>query len=572
MVPGERADGGPLENAAAGNEQSQVAPPSEGVSAHEGIEMTVDELMRLCLEHPYEVLEQHNGQSITVTGVIRDVWPNKFTFYSRGPRFEFHHEFTLETDDFGPSQLGPLVIECDSAFRPTEAETRQTLAGIQVGQPVTVSGDLSFSMGPSYTIKIRGASIVDSEPAPENAPPAEEFMTLDQLAPLLAGYGEQQEAGEEAVKACNRAFSKFLTEDGAIPADMLESMQHLPEIEKLLISEPISAEGLGQLATLPPVRTLQISHLSEGVTGADLAVLSDLAGMQAFRLAPVNDERAEAVAGFTSLRHVSLTRENRGAPHPSPEAVADIAGLPLVDSIELHLATDEHFAPLAGMENLRVLNVNVTRINGSGLALLAPLPRLRKLELVGTPETLQSLNALQELTSLRCLQIVTGNDEVGDLEFLQGLSELQVLDMRSVNIGPGSGANLDGLGELQLLKILSSGMTDDELAAFSETSKQYLKVLDLSDCRSFGDAGLSAFSQQSWPQLFELHLDNSQVGDDGLEALAMVNAPHLERIFLNGTNVTDAGIAHFKEWERKPYFHVNSTAVTREGLDALNAK
>lgn len=118
--------------------------------------------------------------------------------------------------------------------------------------------------------------------------------------------------------------------------------------------------------------------------------------------------------------------------------------------------TGEDLKVLAGLPQLRELNLTGVPISDADLKALAPLKQLRTLELAGTRVTDAGLEELRPLAGLRELGLAeTGVTDEG-LKHLAGLPELQVVWLRSTRI---TDAGLRELAKLTNLRGLGVGET-----------------------------------------------------------------------------------------------------------------
>jgi Leucine Rich repeat len=149
---------------------------------------------------------------------------------------------------------------------------------------------------------------------------------------------------------------------------------------------------------------------------------------------------------------------------------------------------DEGLAHLAGMAELRGIELSRTRVTDTGLAQLAKMPKLRFVELSGlkiTDAGLAHLSRLTDLESLTLAETLIGDD---GLAHLAGLPRLRSLGLRGTHVS---------------------------------------------------DAGLAHLRAQ--PALGSLDLTGTHVSDAGLAHLKAL--PALESVTLAKTNVTDDGVA-----------------------------
>ena len=526
--------------------------------------MSANELTLLGVTRPDEVTERYHGNPITVTGVVQDIQPNRVLYYASTPRIEFHHQWTLQSDNFGPAGEVPMSVVCDCADYPSEPKSRETLAGIHIGQTVTVKGELWFAGADSRSVQVRGASIIASEQPPTGALPAEELMPIAELQRFLADYPE----GEATLKKCNEFGSDAMTPDGTLKPEIVEGLRKLPSIDELSLPDAVSAAGLQQLATLPPIRKLRLNRLKDDVTAEELAQLARLPLLRSIEFYLISSDLLAGVAQIPGLQSLNFKKSDE---EPLPE----LAHLTNLQSLSVTYVTDDDVSALGSLPQLRSLKIGAGDVNGQGFARLGGLKQLVSLQIESAPLTPEGSAMLGMLTSLRRLVVfssLSGREpsDVGDLAFVSKLPDLQVLIVRG-EVAAGCGSHLAGLGNLQALEITSPTFGDEELVACFAKPKAELKKLALSES-PVGDTGLSALAKQPLPQLAELNLEGTQVGDAGLTALGAAAPPKLKSLMLNKTKVTDAGIARLKSVPGLQFVYASGTEVTNDALQKLLLK
>jgi len=151
------------------------------------------------------------------------------------------------------------------------------------------------------------------------------------------------------------------------------------------------------------------------------------------------------------------------------------------------------------------------------LAWLDGFPRLRHLYLSGVPMNEAGLARVAQLTSLEKLQVGPTPLEDGDIAQLKNLTQLVYLEFNA------------------------SSVSDKSLVAIGQLSQ--LKYLILNgDCSRITDRGIAELSNLK--QLQYLWLDNSAMTDASLAVLGRL--PKLETLCLQGHKFTDGGLAHLK--------------------------
>jgi internalin A len=140
----------------------------------------------------------------------------------------------------------------------------------------------------------------------------------------------------------------------------------------------------------------------------------------------------------------------------------DLAGLKNLRYLNIAqtLATDAGLRELAGLSRIQKLDLCGTHVGDAGLAQLAGLENLESLNLEGTQLTDAGLQALDGLKNLRVLSL--GDTQVADkgLKELAGLKNLKVLDLYLTRVTDAGLKELAGLKNLESLNVGATDVTD----------------------------------------------------------------------------------------------------------------
>jgi beta-lactamase regulating signal transducer with metallopeptidase domain/Leucine-rich repeat (LRR) protein len=223
--------------------------------------------------------------------------------------------------------------------------------------------------------------------------------------------------------------------------------------------------------------------------------------------------------------------------------------------------TDDAFASLAKLPLLRELAVNVSYVQGPGLAQLAALPGLQYLELNGRNFGDGGLRYLRTLPSLKCLRLMgqdfrISNEGMRDIAQIPGLEELYLLYLE--NITDAGIAELANLRSLRLLELHHCLTTDAALASLSEM--QSLEDLALSNNPKsvVSDAGLAYLPKlKNLKRLWAMNMSNGPITDAGLERIATMTSLR-EFCVSGGEGITDKGIGCLTALPRLEGFALSS--------------
>lgn len=169
----------------------------------------------------------------------------------------------------------------------------------------------------------------------------------------------------------------------------------------------------------------------------------------------IGDGQMASLAGLTELRRLELDQGIF-----TDAGMAHFKGLVKLESLGLYnckAITDVGLTNLAGLRNLRWLNLGSTRITDNGLAHLAGLRNLRTLDL--------------------------GTTRISDagLEHLKGLAQIDTLLLFETRVGDRSMEIIAGFPNMRRLVLASTRITDNGLAHLARLTN--LVELDLSNTR-----------------------------------------------------------------------------------------
>jgi hypothetical protein len=124
------------------------------------------------------------------------------------------------------------------------------------------------------------------------------------------------------------------------------------------------------------------------------------------------------------------------------------------------IATDVNLKHLAGLAELRFLNLRTSPITDGGLEHLKGLTGLWVLWLNDARITDAGLTRLKSLTALENLSLVGTLITDSGLEHLKGLTGLQFLNLRDTRITDAGMVHLKGLTSLEWLQVVNTKVTD----------------------------------------------------------------------------------------------------------------
>lgn len=171
-------------------------------------------------------------------------------------------------------------------------------------------------------------------------------------------------------------------------------------------NKDLSWYQIGLIAGYTPLRSLSL----RGITDADVRRLGGLQNLQSLGLydSPITDEACATIGRFPLLQN--LWFENGAGPlsaQITDEGLKSLAGLSQLRSLNLHSSeiTDDGLAQIGQLTALTHMTLIDTQIRGHGLSHLSQLPGLRYLQLQNSPLEGDCLQRLAACPSLQILAL-----------------------------------------------------------------------------------------------------------------------------------------------------------------------
>ncbi len=226
--------------------------------------------------------------------------------------------------------------------------------------------------------------------------------------------------------------------------------------------------------------------------------------------------------------------------------------------------TDESIELIAANRQLRFLALHETQITESGIAQLADLPLLERIELWGMPQITGEVTAtLEKMPALK--HVVSKHTSF----YGPGLERLIDRPISGLDIGH---PNVDAdvltryvlpLKQLSSLDLAGSPIDDDAMKLFAGYENLYM--LHLGFNQKWKGPGLEHLKQIS--TLRQLNLDASRVGDESLKYLDGAN--QIRELSLRKTAVGDASIETLCTLNGLKAVHLEQSQFTAEGVERL---
>ncbi|XP_027066944.1 uncharacterized protein [Coffea arabica] len=303
-----------------------------------------------------------------------------------------------------------------------------------------------------------------------------------------------------------------------------------------LSSSGLTDVGLAQLKNCSNLQALlfdRFDNVSEhGLKQLD-GCLSNLAYLGFIKSNALTREGMQALSSLFNLEKLDFDRCPR-----IHGGLVHLKGLTKLKSLKIRCCkciTDSDMESLAGLINLKELQISSVNITNIGVSYLEGLSNLISLTVEGCNVTASCLDPISAFRHLKVLNL--GFNDVTDacLVHLKGLTRLESLNLDSTRVGDGGLANLVGLQGLRKLHLSDTEVGNEGLRHLSGLTN--LEEINLS-FTSVTDGGLEKLSQLT--NLKSLNLDAPQITDHGLEMLTgLTEVTHLD---LFGAHISDSGV------------------------------
>jgi len=182
-------------------------------------------------------------------------------------------------------------------------------------------------------------------------------------------------------------------------------------------------------------------------------------------LAATNDADLKQLAGLAELRLLNLETSKM-----TDGGLAHLKGMPQLEQLWLGRTptTDAGLEHLKGMTGLQILLLESTPITDAGLKHLEGLTGLRALDLQGTQITDKGTESLKGMTGMRALRLIGTRISDAGLERLRGMTRLQFLFLRDTKITDAGMERINHLSDLQYLFLGGTGITDKGLESLKD--------------------------------------------------------------------------------------------------------
>lgn len=219
--------------------------------------------------------------------------------------------------------------------------------------------------------------------------------------------------------------------------------------------------------------------------------------------------------------------------------------------------TDADLAAITGCDTLTNLVLMDTSVTDGGLAVVTRFPRLRRIQLTGTPIRGP---ALATLSSLPLFEMSLGRTLIDDtsLAYLTKMKSLDRLDLYATPITDAGGVTLARIRNLRVLSLDRTAIGNPTLIALGK-KQQLWNTLSLRYTR-IDSAGLNVANVLA----FQFLLAGTAIGDEAAPFLA--NWGTIHRLDLSDTRFTDAGLEQLRAMDGLRNLRLRNLPVTDRGV------
>lgn len=374
----------------------------------------------------------------------------------------------------------------------------------------------------------------------------------------------------------------------------LAQLAKLPRLWYLNLWGDYTDADLVHFKRIPSLRTLSLSHLP--ITDAGLRHLSGLAGLETLDLygTQVTDAGLVHLKSMRSLRRLYLRKKAEQADPKNlfftDKGMEDLKEIQTLEYVAIPAdgISDRGLATLAQLGHLKRLELPMPHWNDpknyrspyteEGLKKLAEVQSLEQLELGGPGVTDAALAQVARLANLRSLLLFAcpiSNEGLAKLAACKSLEALTLMGSNKQATFSISGLNrLNGLSRLTNLRVDSIACHGGNLDIPGLVRLECLSLTGTKGCE-FRDEDLACLANLK--QLKRLHIGgpaSQPITDAGMAHLAGLTA--IENLGIGGTGVTDRGLVCLAGMRRMDYLTITGSFTDAglrhlEGLKALRS-
>jgi internalin A len=323
----------------------------------------------------------------------------------------------------------------------------------------------------------------------------------------------------------------------------LQHITSLCSLEYLSLPDQITDTGLAYIAGLTSLKGFYTGCIGRGksrITDLGLRHISRISSLEELYLRGeyMSDAGLEHLKKLPKLEYLCLYGSrftDAGCVH-----IKEMPSLRILSFHEnLCRISDEGLAHIAQMPNLEILCLHgMKNITDAGIALLAKIPSLRKLNIASSQVSDRGLEYLSQIKTLECLELPQDQRGITDkgLEYLSRLSNLNDLSISRIHFNDAKmnkdyytdkGVEyLSRCSKLEELNIGSIGITDAGMEYIARLTG--LKSLGLFGCDNVTDVGFAKLTAlKSLESLYAFHNNITIAGLNRLGSLSGLKRLHI---------------------------------------------
>jgi Leucine-rich repeat (LRR) protein len=238
--------------------------------------------------------------------------------------------------------------------------------------------------------------------------------------------------------------------------------------------------------------------------------------------------------------------------------------IPIKSGFRSRQITDNWLHRLAGLPDLRYLDISVTVVVGPGLRHVGKLKNLESLNLTLTGVTDPQLGQFRGLSNLRKLLLASTKCKGRGFKDLATLTNLENLNLHYTPVHDAGLKEISRLTSLQRLEIVHTHFTDKGATYLAQLTNMRRLQMGSREATGAAVAPLRAMKN-----LRELDLHDGQATTEGVKYAAQI--PSLTVLRLYAGPVKDEGLRHVAQLANLEILVAQSIQITDAGLDHLRA-
>ena len=252
----------------------------------------------------------------------------------------------------------------------------------------------------------------------------------------------------------------------------------------------------------------------------------------------LRDKELSLIAGMTQLRELDVSDNDIG---------------------------DNGVAHLSRLKNLTTLSLGGTELSDAGLEYVLKIPTLQRLDLSDTSIAGTSIPKLKGLPALSAMDLGGLTISPAVARSLAEMSNLRLLQLDHCKIGDAAVAELAKLPKLRMLYLEKTQLTGVGLQAIGHMKS--LKHLDISNCAI---PAASVAKLKAMSNLESLALVGFKLNSEYMQAITSIQ--HLQALDLSETNLNDQMARQLGNLKQLTTLIVEETAVTDSGIERLETQ